>query len=85
MNRKFIGTIILSIVLSTTALAGDRVVRMGTEGYYPPFNFFDSSGSVKGFDIDVAKTLCKKINAKCTFARIKLSNMIPSLKERVFI
>ncbi|MEM8617723.1 MAG: amino acid ABC transporter, partial [Pseudomonadota bacterium] len=48
-----------SLLLSSVALAltaglaladGHSVVRMGTEGAYPPFNFLNDAGEVDGFE-----------------------------------
>lgn len=35
-----------------------------------------------GFDIDLAKELCKRINTQCTFIENPLDALIPSLKAK---
>ena len=54
-------------------------IRIATEGAYPPFNEIDTSGQLKGFDIDIAKALCEKIGAKCSFVAQEWSGIIPGL------
>lgn len=83
MNKYLISIVLLSF-LSTTAVAQSNVVRMGTEGYYPPFNFFDSSGKVKGFDIDIGNALCDKMKAKCEWVTTDWDGIIPALNSNKF-
>ena len=51
-----------NLILATTALAfsagialadGHSVVRLGTEGAYPPYNFINDAGEVDGFEREV--------------------------------
>ena len=35
-------------------VSAQDTLRIATEGAYPPFNFIDASGEVKGFDVDIA-------------------------------
>lgn len=39
-------------------------------------------GELVGFDIDLAKELCKRINTQCTFVENPLDALIPSLKAK---
>lgn len=57
---------LLACAASSQALAQDTY-QIATEGAYPPFNFVDTSGTLKGFEIDLGHALCKKMNAKCEF------------------
>ncbi len=82
--KKIIGAFIIAAVMSTGALAGDGGVRMGTEGYYPPFNYFDSSGTVKGFDIDIGNALCKSMKVKCDWVTTDWDGIIPALNSKKF-
>ncbi|MCD4720116.1 MAG: transporter substrate-binding domain-containing protein [Desulfobacula sp.] len=84
MIKKIIGVFILAAVISTGALAEDGVVRMGTEGYYPPFNYFDSASTVKGFDIDIGNALCEHMKVKCEWVTTDWDGIIPALNSNKF-
>lgn len=70
---------LINVVTTLSMAASIKTIRFATEATYPPFEFIDSSGQIKGFDIDIAKALCKQINANCTFANQSFSSLIPSL------
>ncbi|WP_366653774.1 transporter substrate-binding domain-containing protein [Fodinicurvata sp. EGI_FJ10296] len=54
-------------------------IRIGTEGAYPPYNFTDASGELVGFEIDMARELCERMGAECTFVAQDWDGIIPAL------
>lgn len=57
-------------------------IKIGTDPTYAPFESKNASGELVGFDIDLAKDLCKRIEAKCTFVESDFDALIPSLKAK---
>ena len=84
MYMKLATAAIAAAAFATTAIAEDKVVRMGSEGYYPPFNFFDASGQVIGFDIDIGNALCAEMQVKCEWVTTDWAGIIPALNSNKF-
>jgi len=77
------------LILSAAALAlsagaaladshGD-VVRMGTEGAYPPYNYIDDSGEVAGFERELGDELCARAELTCEWVTNDWDSIIPNL------
>jgi arginine/ornithine transport system substrate-binding protein len=69
---------------SASAAGAKPILRIGTEGAYPPFNYVDKDGKVKGFDIDIAKALCKESGMECQFVLQDWDGLIPGLIAKKF-
>lgn len=84
--KKLIGvTIAAAVVLFAGMASADmRKVKIGTEGAYPPFNSIDPSGELVGFDIDIAKALCKAANFDCEFVVQDWDGIIPALQAKKY-
>lgn len=75
----------LALLAAPMAHAADwKKIRIGVEGAYPPFSEVAPDGSLKGFDIDIAKALCAKMQAECTLVQQDFDGMIPALLSRKF-
>ncbi|MCH2096087.1 MAG: transporter substrate-binding domain-containing protein [Rhodobacteraceae bacterium] len=77
-----------TLILSTTALAltaslamagSHSVVRMGTEGAYPPFNFINDAGEVDGFERELGDELCSRAELTCEWVTNEWDSIIPNL------
>ena len=65
-------------LLAGAAMAQD-VVRLGTEGAYPPYNFINDAGEVDGFERALGDELCKRAELNCTWVTNDWDSIIPNL------
>ncbi|WP_342664098.1 transporter substrate-binding domain-containing protein [Carnimonas nigrificans] len=57
-------------------------VRFVLNTPYAPFEFTDSNGELKGFDVDLGKALCKQADLQCSWKTQAWDSLIPSLLSR---
>ncbi|MDJ0628713.1 MAG: transporter substrate-binding domain-containing protein [Rhodobacter sp.] len=55
------------------------VVRMGTEGAYPPWNFINDAGEVDGFERELGDELCARAELNCEWVTNEWDSIIPNL------
>jgi len=77
MKSIILGTAALAVTASM-ALAQD-VVRLGTEGAYPPYNFINDDGEVDGFERELGDELCARAELTCEWVTNDWDSIIPNL------
>lgn len=78
------GVCVFFLIFDISAFSQADTIRIASEGAYPPFNYVDSSNQLRGFDIDIAKALCARMNADCAFAAQDWDGIIPALLANKF-
>ena len=80
--KKLISAMIMTGIMTVGVIASakaDGVLRIASEGAYPPFNNMTADGELVGFDIDIAKALCAEMKRKCELVAQDWDGIIPSL------
>ena len=65
--------------LERPALSGVRAIRFLTTDDYPPLNFAAADGSLTGFNVDVARAVCKTLAIGCTIQTRPFETLIDAL------
>ncbi|MDH3670757.1 MAG: ABC transporter substrate-binding protein [Gammaproteobacteria bacterium] len=86
--KRIVTTIIAASALALMSSAANakewKTVRIGVEGAYPPFSSVTPAGELVGFDIEIAKALCKQMGVKCTMVQQDWDGIIPALLARKY-
>ena len=85
MNAKKLITMVFgAAILAGSAMAQAEKLRVGVEGAYPPFSWKEADGTLKGFDIDMAHEVCKRLDRECVLVEQEWDGMIPALLAKKF-
>ena len=79
MKKLILGTTILALSAGFAIAGGHSVVRMGTEGAYPPYNYIDDKGEVAGFERELGDELCARAELTCEWVTNDWDSTIPNL------
>ena len=55
-------------------------IRFLTEDEYPPFNFQGSSGTLEGFNVDLARAICAELAVPCTVQARRWDTIVAALE-----
>ena len=64
------------------AIKAQGVLRVGTEGTYAPFTFHDASGTLTGFDVEIARAVADRLGVKAEFLEGKWDGLIAGLDAK---
>lgn len=82
MKKLLLAATILAGITFNTAAAD--TIRFASSATYPPFESLDANNQIVGFDIDLAKALCKQMQADCTFTNQAFDSLIAALKFKKY-
>ena len=89
-KRLLLGcTLGLVLALPTTTIAGEtlqrvvdfHVLKVGMSGNQPPMNAMSKSGTMMGFDVDLAKALARAMNVKLEIKTMPFGELMGALED----
>jgi len=73
------------MMVANVSLSDDRVpIKIGTEGLYPPWNATNDEGGLEGFEVDLARDLCRRMKVTCEILKQRWDGMLPALTTGKF-
>ncbi len=92
--RKVLAILALGLLVGSLATAAkfrtfaeiqkSGKVIIGTEGEFPPFNYFDEKNNLVGFDIDIGNALAKKLGLKPEWKAQPFDTLLIALNQGRF-
>jgi polar amino acid transport system substrate-binding protein len=76
ITKRLLGT---AFALAATGALAQDVVRIGTEGAYPPYNFINDAGEIDGFEHDLGNAICERAGLTCEWVQNEWDSIIPNL------
>jgi len=73
----------LGLPLGQQALAqkDSRSLAVGVQSTAPPFGYVDDNGDVAGFDVDLSRALCARLNQACELAETEFADVLPMIES----
>jgi polar amino acid transport system substrate-binding protein len=78
LHSIYICVILVSGTVQSALAETPSQLTIASEGARPPYNYFDGD-HLAGFEIDLGRNLCARMNVTCTFVAQQWDGMIPGL------
>ncbi len=75
----FILSLFMCVASWQEAFGRSEPLRIGLTGKYPPFNYFGADGKLVGFDVDIARALCIRLQRPCEFKILQWDGILSAL------
>ena len=86
--KKILTIVLLSVIAffiyNNSKSNTENVLRVGTEGAYLPWNGVNASNQAIGYEIDLAKALCTRLEMTCEFVVQDWDGIIPALQNNKY-
>ncbi|WIV49938.1 transporter substrate-binding domain-containing protein [Marivivens sp. LCG002] len=79
MKKLILTTALVALSAGAAFAESHSVVRLGTEGAYPPYNFLNDKGEVDGFERVLGDELCARAELTCEWVTNDWDSIIPNL------
>lgn len=76
--------LLLTGLLFAQSVLAAPVLRIATDGTFPPYSTVNPDGTLAGFDVDIANALCAEMKVTCELRQYDFDGMIAGLKARKF-
>jgi len=57
-------------------------IRFITDDEYPPFGLTAPDGTLTGFNVDLARAICRELAVECTIQRRRFDTILPAIEKR---
>ncbi|MFS2225911.1 lysine/arginine/ornithine ABC transporter substrate-binding protein [Pantoea sp. B65] len=84
MKKIPLGIILALMSFNVFAAGAATILKLGIDPTFPPFEYKNAQGEIVGFDVDIGKAVCAKMQRKCVFVENSFDGLIPALKARKF-
>ena len=74
----------IALLASSAVVHAQGAYKIATEGTYAPWSYKNAKGELEGWDVDIAKALCEKMQASCEIVAQDWDGIIPGLLARKY-
>jgi len=79
-KSAWISSLIVGVMTAAAPAWADKLV-LGNEGSYPPFSITDASGKLTGVEPELAREMCRRMQAECEIVAMDFKALIPALLQ----
>ena len=70
------------LVLKAKLKQGKKVLKMGTNAYFPPYEYYEGT-EIVGVDVEIMNKVGEKLGKKIEFTNVEFSAIIDNVKDGV--